>query len=204
MSQPQSGEDALEMSLMMTHSGMYSVIVVDSVAALVPKVEIEKEVGDSVMGVQAKMMSQAMRKLVAPINKSGVVFIFINQVRSNIGGWGSPEVTSGGKGLRFAASVRIKMKHKGLLKDGDEVVGTRIEATVVKNKFAPPHKSATFIIDGDGINDSENEAEWLVETGVLTKNGAFYKIGEEVYAHGLTALRSKIKDQTERKRFGLI
>lgn len=185
VSQPDTGEQALEICDMLTRSGAVDVIIVDSVAALVPKAEIEGEVGDSHMGLAARMMSQAMRKLTGNIKNNNVLVIFINQIRMKIGVmFGNPETTTGGNALKFYASVRLDIRRIGAVKEGDEVVGSETRVKVVKNKVAPPFKQAEFqILYGQGINLQGEIIDLGVKLGLIDKAGAWYsykgdKIGQ--------------------------
>ena len=185
VSQPDTGEQALEICDMLTRSGAVDVIIVDSVAALVPKAEIEGEVGDSHMGLAARMMSQAMRKLTGNIKNNNVLVIFINQIRMKIGVmFGNPETTTGGNALKFYASVRLDIRRIGSVKDGDEVVGSETRVKVVKNKVAPPFKQTEFqILYGQGINLQGEIVDLGVKLGLIDKAGAWYsykgdKIGQ--------------------------
>lgn len=185
VSQPDTGEQALEICDMLTRSGAVDVIVIDSVAALVPKAEIEGEVGDSHMGLAARMMSQAMRKLTGNIKNNNVLVIFINQIRMKIGVmFGNPETTTGGNALKFYASVRLDIRRIGAVKEGEEVVGSETRVKVVKNKVAPPFKQAEFqILYGQGINLQGEIIDLGVKLGLIEKAGAWYsykgdKIGQ--------------------------
>ena len=185
VSQPDTGEQALEICDMLTRSGAVDVIIVDSVAALVPKAEIEGEVGDSHMGLAARMMSQAMRKLTGNIKNNNVLVIFINQIRMKIGVmFGNPETTTGGNALKFYASVRLDIRRIGSVKEGDEVVGSETRVKVVKNKVAPPFKQTEFqILYGQGINLQGEIVDLGVKLGLIDKAGAWYsykgdKIGQ--------------------------
>lgn len=185
VSQPDTGEQALEICDMLTRSGAVDVIIVDSVAALVPKAEIEGEVGDSHMGLAARMMSQAMRKLTGNIKNNNVLVVFINQIRMKIGVmFGNPETTTGGNALKFYASVRLDIRRTGAVKEGDEVVGSETRVKVVKNKVAPPFKQAEFqILYGQGINLQGEIIDLGVKLNLIDKAGAWYsykgdKIGQ--------------------------
>jgi len=197
-SQPNSGEEALNLVDMMVRDGRFAMIVVDSVAALIPQVEVEKDMGDSVMGVHAKLMSQAMRKLTAPTAKSNTALVFTNQTRSKIGVmWGNPETTTGGVAIKFYASLRVRMAYTGKIKDGNTQVACKGKLVVVKNKLAVPFKEAEFEINQSGIDDSGALIETLVEKGVLTKAGSFYKFKGEVIAQGARSLSEKLKKNEE-------
>jgi len=185
VSQPDTGEQALEICDMLTRSGAVDVVVVDSVAALVPKAEIEGEIGDSHVGLAARMMSQAMRKLTGNIKNNNVLVVFINQIRMKIGVmFGSPETTTGGNALKFYSSVRLDIRRIGAVKDGDEVVGNETRVKVVKNKVAPPFKQAEFqIMYGKGIYRLAEVIDWGVKLNLVEKSGAWYaykgdKIGQ--------------------------
>jgi recombination protein RecA len=185
VSQPDTGEQALEICDMLTRSGAVDVVVVDSVAALVPKAEIEGEIGDSHVGLAARMMSQAMRKLTGNIKNNNVLVIFINQIRMKIGVmFGSPETTTGGNALKFYSSVRLDIRRIGAVKDGDEVIGNETRVKVVKNKVAPPFKQAEFqIMYGKGIYRLAEVIDWGVKLNLVEKSGAWYaykgdKIGQ--------------------------
>jgi recombination protein RecA len=180
ISQPDTGEQALEITEALVRSGAVDVIAIDSVAALVPQAEIEGEMGEAHVGLQARLMSQALRKLAAAIGKSGTAVIFINQLREKVGiVFGNPEVTPGGRALKFYSSVRIDLRRVDTLKQGDEVKGSLIRAKVVKNKVAPPFKSARFDIMFDhGISKEGNLIDLGVELGIVKKTGAFFSYGD--------------------------
>lgn len=185
VSQPDTGEQALEVAEMLVRSGAVDVLVIDSVAALTPKAEIEGEMGDSHVGLQARLLSQAMRKLTATIKQTNCMVIFINQIRMKIGVmFGSPETTTGGNALKFYSSVRLDIRRIGAVKDGDEVVGNETRVKVVKNKVAPPFKQAEFqIMYGYGINRMAEIIDWGVKLDLVEKSGAWYaykgdKIGQ--------------------------
>ncbi len=186
ISQPDTGEQALEIVDMLTRSGAIDVIVVDSVAALTPKAEIEGDMGDSHMGLQARMLSQAMRKLTSNLKKSNTMLIFINQIRMKIGVmFGSPETTTGGNALKFYASVRLDIRRIGAVKNGDEIVGNETRVKVVKNKIAPPFKQAEFqILYGEGINNLGELIELGVKNGFVEKAGAWYSCNGERIGQG--------------------
>ena len=186
VSQPDTGEQALEICDMLTRSGAVDVIVVDSVAALTPKAEIEGDMGDSHMGLQARMLSQAMRKLTGNLKKSNTMLIFINQIRMKIGVmFGNPETTTGGNALKFYASVRLDIRRIGAVKNGDEIVGNETRVKVVKNKVAPPFKQAEFqILYGQGINSLGELIELGVKNGFVEKAGAWYSCNGERIGQG--------------------
>lgn len=186
VSQPDTGEQALEIAEVLVRSGALDVVVVDSVAALVPRAEIEGEMGDVHVGLQARLMSQALRKLTATISKSMTSVIFINQIRMKIGVmFGNPETTPGGNALKFYSSVRLDIRRIGNIKDGQEVVGSRTRVRVVKNKVAPPFKDAEFdIMYGEGISSSGDLLDMAAETGVVDKSGAWYSYDKERIGQG--------------------
>ncbi|OGG37470.1 recombinase RecA [Candidatus Jorgensenbacteria bacterium GWA1_54_12] len=189
ISQPNSGEEALNIMEDMVRSGLIDIIVVDSVAALVPREELEGEMGDRHIGLQARLMSQALRKITAIAAKSGTIVIFINQIRMNIGVmFGNPETTPGGKALKFFSSVRLEIRRKAQIKRGEEIVGNRVVVKVVKNKVAPPFRSAEFdILYGKGISYESDVLNTGLKHGVVTRAGASYKFGEERIGTGLEA-----------------
>lgn len=197
ISQPDTGEQALEIVESLVRSGAIDLIVVDSVAALVPKAEIDGNMGDSVMGMQARLMSQALRKLTAIISKSKTSIIFINQIRMKIGViYGNPETTTGGMALKFYSSIRIEIRKTESLKKGDENYGNRVKAKVVKNKMASPFKQAEFdIIFGKGISKLGCLIDAAVESGVITRKGTWYFFGEERIAQGRENLIKDIADK---------
>ncbi len=196
MSQPDTGEQALEITETLIRSGALDVIVVDSVAALVPRAELEGEMGDSVMGMQARLMSQALRKLTGAISKSKTVLIFTNQLRQKIGVmFGNPETTPGGLALKFYSSVRIDIRRIESLKDGDLVIGTRARARVVKNKVAPPLRVAEFdIMNDEGISKSGGLLDVGIELGIIAKAGSFFSYEGKVIAQGREGAKVYIKD----------
>ena len=195
VSQPDTGEQALEITDMLVRSGAVDVIVIDSVAALTPKAEIEGEMGDSHMGLQARLMSQALRKLTANIKRSNTMVIFINQIRMKIGVmFGSPETTSGGNALKFYASVRLDIRRIGAIKKGDEVIGNQTRVKVVKNKVAPPFKMAEFeIIYGHGISREGEIIDLGVQHGIVDKAGSWYSYGEDRIGQGKENVREYLK-----------
>jgi recombination protein RecA len=199
ISQPDHGEQALEIAETLVRSGAIDVLVIDSVAALVPKAEIEGEMGDSHMGLQARLMSQALRKLTATIARSMTVVIFINQIRMKIGVmFGNPETTTGGNALKFYASVRMDIRRIGALKDGDNVIGGRVRVKVVKNKVAPPFKEAEFdLLYGTGISRDGEIVDLGSELGVVEKSGAWYSYSGERIGQGREAAKSFLKEHPE-------
>ena len=196
ISQPDSGEQALEIVDKLVRSGAVDVIVVDSVAALVPRAEIEGEMGDSVMGMQARLMSQALRKLTANISKSKTSIVFINQIRQKIGVmWGNPETTTGGLALKFYASVRLDIRRVESVKKGDEIIGNKVRVKVVKNKVAPPFKQAEFdILFGQGIDRTGFLVDMGVTEGLVEKSGAFYSYQNEKIGQGRDNARQYLMD----------
>jgi recombination protein RecA len=199
VSQPDHGEQALEIAETLVRSGAIDVLVIDSVAALVPKAEIEGEMGDAHMGLQARLMSQALRKLTATIARSMTVVIFINQIRMKIGVmFGNPETTTGGNALKFYASVRMDIRRIGALKDGDTMIGGRTRVKVVKNKMAPPFKEAEFdILYGTGISRDGEIVDLGSEIGVVEKSGAWYSYGGERIGQGREAAKQFLKEHPE-------
>ena len=197
ISQPDTGEQALEITESLVRSGGIDVLVVDSVAALVPRAEIEGEMGDSVMGLQARLMSQALRKLTAVISKSKTVVIFTNQLRQKIGVmFGNPETTTGGMALKFYSSIRMDIRKIETLKDGDKAVGSRHRVKVVKNKIAAPFRIAEFDVMGSGISREGGILDVAVEMGVISKAGAFYRYKEEMLGQGKVAAMETLKENT--------
>jgi len=199
ISQPDTGEQALEITEILVRSGAVDVIVVDSVAALVPRAEIEGEMGDAHVGLQARLMSQALRKLTATISKSLTTVIFINQIRHKIGiMFGNPETTTGGNALKFYSSVRLDIRRIGSIKDGQDVVGSRTRVKVVKNKLAPPFKEVEFdIIFGEGISKEGEMVDLGVEAGVIEKAGAWYAYGEARIGQGKENTKDYLKKHPE-------
>jgi recombination protein RecA len=198
VSQPDTGEQALEIADMLIRSGALSLIVIDSVAALVPRAEIEGEMGDSHMGLQARLMSQALRKITGALSTNNTTCIFINQLRDKIGVmFGSPETTTGGKALKFYASVRLDIRRIETLKDGTEPVGNRTRVKVVKNKVAPPFKQAEFdILYGEGISREGGILDMAVEEGFVRKSGAWYTHDGDQLGQGKENARKYLKDNT--------
>ena len=200
ISQPDTGEQALEITETLVRSNAVDVVVVDSVAALVPKAEIEGEMGDSHMGLQARLMSQALRKLTGAINKSKTCAIFINQIREKIGVmFGNPETTPGGRALKFYASVRLDIRRIETIKEGDTAVGNKVRVKVVKNKVAPPFKQAEFdIMFGEGISISGSVLDAAVECGVIEKSGNWFSYNGEKIGQGRDATKAYLKNNPNR------
>ncbi|OJV20671.1 MAG: recombinase RecA [Bacteroidetes bacterium 41-46] len=199
ISQPDNGEQALEIADHLIRSGAIDIIVIDSVAALTPKAEIEGEMGDSKMGLQARLMSQAMRKLTANISKTNTCCIFINQLRDKIGVmFGNPETTTGGNALKFYASVRVDVRRITQLKDGEEATGNRVRAKIVKNKMAPPFKKAEFdIVFGEGISKIGEIIDLGVEFEIIKKSGSWFSYGESKIGQGREAVKQVLLDNPE-------
>jgi len=199
VSQPDTGEQALEITDMLVRSGAVDIVVVDSVAALTPKAEIEGEMGDSHVGLQARLMSQALRKLTANIKRSNAIVIFINQIRMKIGVmFGSPETTTGGNALKFYSSVRLDIRRTGAIKKGDEVVGNETKVKVVKNKVAPPFRQALFdILYGEGISREGEIIDLGVAQGVIDKSGAWYSYDGNRIGQGKDNVRNFLKENSD-------
>jgi recombination protein RecA len=199
VSQPDTGEQALEIAETLVRSGAIDVLVVDSVAALVPKAEIEGDMGDSHMGLQARLMSQALRKLTGIISKSNCCVIFINQIRMKIGVmFGNPETTTGGNALKFYASVRMDIRKIATLKQGDQIIGSRTRVKVVKNKVAPPFKEVEFdILYGEGISRTGDVLDLAVDKNIIEKSGAWYSYGKERIGQGRENSRTWLLDHPE-------
>jgi len=215
ISQPDYGEQALEIAEVLVRSGAVDVIVVDSVAALVPKAELEGEMGDAHVGLQARLMSQALRKLTAIVSRSKTCFIFINQIREKIGFFlGNPETTSGGRALKFYSSLRIDIRRIASLKEGDDFVGNRVKVKIVKNKLAPPFKKAQFdIIYGEGISRESDLIDCGVESGIIERAGTWYSYKDERLGQGKDNVKKLFQEKKEladeidraiRKKVGLI
>lgn len=199
ISQPDNGEQALEIADNLIRSGAIDIIVIDSVAALTPKAEIEGEMGDNKVGLQARLMSQALRKLTANISKTNTCCIFINQLREKIGVmFGNPETTTGGNALKFYASVRVDVRKASPIKDGDEALGNRTKVKVVKNKMAPPFKKAEFdIVYGEGISRVGEIVDLGVELDIINKSGSWYSYNEQKLAQGREATKQLLTDNAE-------
>ena len=199
VAQPDTGEQALEIADMLVRSGALDIIVIDSVAALVPRAEIEGEMGDSHMGLQARLMSQALRKLTGTISKTMTAVIFINQIRMKIGVvFGNPETTTGGNALKFYSSVRLDIRRIGSIKDGQEIVGNRTRVRVVKNKMAPPFTEAEFdILYGEGISPTADLIDTGVMTGIIEKSGSWYSYDGERVGQGRRNAQNFLKDNPD-------
>ena len=215
VSQPDNGEQALEIVEVLIRSGSVDVVVVDSVAALVPRAEIEGEMGEAQMGLQARLMSQALRKLTGAISKSKTVLIFINQLREKIGVmFGNPETTTGGRALKFYASVRIDIRRIGAIKDGENVIGGRTRVKVVKNKMAPPFREAEFdIVFGEGVSREGDLIDLAVEKKIIEKSGAWFAYGGERLGQGRENVKGFLREHVDirsaieekvRKELGLV
>ena len=199
VSQPDTGEQALEITEALVRSGAIDVVVVDSVAALVPKAEIEGDMGDSHVGLQARLMSQALRKLAGAISKSNTIVIFINQLREKVGiAYGNPETTTGGRALKFYASIRLDVRRGDPIKNGTDIVGSRTRVKVVKNKVAPPFKTAEFdMIFGEGISREGSLLDLAVARRIINKSGAWFSYGDMRMAQGRDNARLFLKDNPE-------
>ncbi|MFX4260829.1 recombinase RecA [Pelotomaculum propionicicum] len=199
VSQPDTGEQALEIAEALVRSGAIDVIVVDSVAALVPRAEIEGEMGDAHVGLQARLMSQALRKLTGAISRSRTTVIFINQIREKVGVvYGSPETTTGGRALKFYATIRLEVRKQENIKQGTDIIGSRTRAKVVKNKVAPPFKAADFdIMYGTGISKEGSILDVAAEMSIISKSGAWYSYGEDRLGQGRENVKEYLKDHPE-------
>ena len=199
LSQPDTGEQALEVADMLVRSNSVDLVIIDSVAALVPRAEIEGEMGDHHVGLQARLMSQALRKITGNIQRSGATVVFINQIRMKIGVlYGSPETTTGGNALKFYSSVRLDIRRFGAVKEGDEIMGNETRVKVVKNKVSPPFKQAEFqIMYGQGINLEGEILNYAHKLGLVEKSGAFYKMDGETIGQGIVKASSFLKENTK-------
>ena len=199
ISQPDCGEQALEIAETLIRSGAIDIVVIDSVAALVPRKEIEGDMGDAQMGLQARLMSQALRKLTAVVGKSKTIMIFINQLREKIGVmFGNPETTPGGRALKFYSSVRLDVRATEKVKDGDKIIGTRVRVKVVKNKVAPPFREANFLlIHGEGIQHEAEVLEQAINLGIAQKSGAWYSFANEKLGQGFDGTLNYLKENVK-------
>ena len=199
ISQPDNGEQALEIADNLIRSGAIDIVVIDSVAALTPKAEIEGEMGENKVGLQARLMSQALRKLTANISKTNTCCIFINQLREKIGiMFGNPETTTGGNALKFYASVRLDIRRPTQIKDGEEALGNHVKVKVVKNKMAPPFKKAEFdIVFGEGISHTSELVDLGVELGIIAKSGSWFSYNDQKLAQGREAVKKLLQDNPE-------
>ena len=199
ISQPDNGEQALEITDNLIRSGALDIVVIDSVAALTPKAEIEGEMGDSKMGLQARLMSQALRKLTANISKTNTSCVFINQLREKIGiMFGNPETTTGGNALKFYASVRVDIRRTAQLKEGEEIIGSRTRVKIVKNKLAPPFKKADFdILYGEGISQLGEIVDFGTDFNIIKKSGSWFSYGDTKIGQGRDAVKQILKDNPE-------
>ena len=199
VSQPDTGEQALEICEMLVRSSAVQIVVIDSVAALIPRAEIEGDMGDSHVGLQARLMSQALRKLTGTVSKSGTIVLFINQLREKIGVmFGSPETTSGGRALKFYSSVRIDIRRIGAIKDGDQNVGNRVRARVVKNKVAPPFRQTEFdIMFNEGISTTGDLLDLAVESSLVSKSGSWFNYGETRLGQGRENVKKYLNENED-------
>ena len=199
VSQPDTGEQALEICDTLVRSGAVDLVIIDSVAALVPRVELEGEMGDSFVGLQARLMSQALRKLTGSVSKSKTAVIFINQIREKIGVmFGNPETTPGGRALKFYTSVRIDIRRIGAIKEGDSNIGNRVRVKVVKNKCAPPFRQTEFdIMYGEGISFEGDLLDLAVTANIVEKSGAWYSYGDERIGQGRENTKAYLKEYTD-------